>query len=328
MTITYHYVDNGEGWKLECKRTVDPARFDAARPPLLIVPGYGMNAFIFGYHPTGQSMESYFASKGIEVWSVNLRNQGGSIRVGGKRSASLWDYGVTDLGAVARFISENTASRSTRVDAIGCSLGGTLIFIQAALAPESRLAALINMGGPLAWLDPHTLLRAAASFPKLWGAVSFRGTRRLASVVFPLLLRVPMLLRGYMHAEIVDTSKPQELIKTVDDPNPVLNRELAEWITRGDLQLDGHNLTEAMRRVQNPLLTVIANADGIVPEQTTLSAHHASGARTRDVLRVGDGSLRFAHADLFISRHSQQLVFEPIERWLAARAQNGEEVAG
>ncbi|MCA9523370.1 MAG: alpha/beta fold hydrolase [Myxococcales bacterium] len=324
MSITYHYIDNGEGWKLECKRTVDPEPFDPERPPLLIVPGYGMNAFIFGYHPTGASMEAYFAAAGLEVWSANLRNQGGSIRVGGHKSCGLWDYGVTDLSAVATFIAENTASAHKRVDAIGCSLGGTLIFMQAALVEENRLGALVNMGGPLAWRDPHALLRTAASFPRLWGAVRFEGTRRLAGVLFPLLLRVPFLLRGYLHAEIVDTSRPQELVKTVDDPNPVLNRQLAEWIRDGDLRLDGQNLTEAMRRVSNPLLTVVANADGIVPEQTTLSAHNVSAAREREVLRVGDDVTRFAHADLFISRYSQERVFQPINRWLAGLSRDDE----
>ena len=37
-----------------------------------------MNSFLFGFHPRGTSMELCLAEAGFEVWSLNLRAQGGS----------------------------------------------------------------------------------------------------------------------------------------------------------------------------------------------------------------------------------------------------------
>ena len=51
-----HYVPNGDGWLLALKQTYEPQALDRTRRPVAIIPGYGMNAFIFGYHPRGKSM--------------------------------------------------------------------------------------------------------------------------------------------------------------------------------------------------------------------------------------------------------------------------------
>ena len=313
------FVDNGAGWRLSLRRSWEPEHLNTALRPLLIVPGYGMNAFIFGFHPTGLSMEAFFANAGFEVWSVNLRNQGDSQHTGGRRHGHLEDYAVTDLQATLAFISENSAAAATRVDCIGASLGGTLILLHVALVSENRMGALINVGGPWVWEDPSPLLKLAASLPEVWGMIPFRGTQKLAAALFPLMVRVPGLLKGYIHPEISDISAAPELVKTVDDPSPVLNRQIAEWVRDGELIIDGRRLGDALKSVTNPLLTVIANADGIVPEQTTLSGHKRIGATENTVLRVGTDTLRFAHADLFVSRYSQEMVFAPMAQWLKAR---------
>ena len=312
------YADNGEGWQLELKRTIDRRTFDPSRRPLLIVPGYGMNSFIFGYHPNGPSMMGALASHGFEVWSANLRNQGGAKRVGGSREYHLDDIACTDLPAASEHVLSRTETTADRVDAIGCSLGGSYLFAYLACVAEPRLGAVIAMGAPLRWERIHPILRFAFSSPWLASKLRFRGTRRLAEVVFPLLVRIPGLLSPYLHPEHVDTTHAAELTRTVDDPNPRLNYDLALWLQTRDLVLRGVNVTEAMRSVTIPLLTVIANGDGIVPEETALSAHAAFGSARKDILRVGDDALAFAHADLFVSDHAQRLVFEPMANWLAS----------
>ena len=61
---------------------------------MLIIPGYQMNSSIFGYHPTGASIEDHLAARGLEVWSVDLRGQGASVRTWGGTKFGLPELAV------------------------------------------------------------------------------------------------------------------------------------------------------------------------------------------------------------------------------------------
>lgn len=323
MIHEIHYVPNDEGWLLALKQTYDPAKLRPNLRPLAIVPGYGMNAFIFGYHPTGMSMESYWAGRGFEVWSLNLRAQGGSKRVGGRRRYGFYEAGVTDLGCALDYIVQKTKTGSDRVDGVGCSLGGTYLYVYLAVKQDkSRLGSVVAMGAPLRWAEIHPALKAVFVSPFLLGQLRLRGTRQLARIGLPIFKRIPKILNLYMHPEIIDTSKMGEMVQTIEDPNPVLNRQMAEWIRSVDLYVNGINVTDGVAAAKNPLLVVLANADGIVPDATALSASEVMASPVKDILRVGTDEVRVAHADLFISEISQEWVFEPLAEWLIKQNEN------
>ena len=312
-----HEVDNGEGWRLSLKVRSDPATLVPGRPPLLIVPGYGMNNFIFGYHPSGLSMEAFFVKEGFEVWSVNLRGQGDSRCVGGSRRYGFKELALVDLPRVLEFIGSETRTGSSVVDGIGCSLGASFLYIYLAHHPEDhRLRAMVSMGGPLRWENVHPAVRALFSSSRLVGAVPVRGTRKLARMVIPIAKKLPALASIYMNTNLIDLSEADQLVRTVDDPNRHLNREIARWIKTKDLIVDGVNVTHGMRRQRLPTLCVVANGDGIVPPAAALSVVLAMGKDRVDVLEVGDRENWFAHADLFISRLASGLSSMFGERYL------------
>jgi hypothetical protein len=78
-------------------------------------------------------------------------------------------------------------------------------------------------------------------------------------------------------------------------------------------------VTEGIAGAGNPLLVVLSNADGIVPEATALSAYHTMGSSKKEILRVGTEAVPVAHADLFVSDIAQKWVFEPLAQWLIAQ---------
>jgi len=312
---TLHYVDNGAGWKLELKQCRPPKKLNRKQNPIALIPGYGMNSFIFGYHPRGPSMEDYFTGHGFEVWSINLRRQGGSQRFGGSDQFSLKDLAINDLGAALKHIASHSKSATGKIDLIGCSLGGTLSFIYAALMPRNHAGALVAMGAPLRWEAVHPLMRLFFASPTLVGMIPMSRTRRLLKAL-PMAVLRSRLMRLYLHREIVDLSNKDLLLETVEDPSRHLNREIAEWIKNKDLMIDGRNVSEEFKHTKNPLLCVVANSDGIVPAMTALSAEELSGSKIKETLVVGTDKLRFAHADLFVSNYSHELVFRPVAEWL------------
>ncbi len=321
VNVRLFHVDNGEGWRLALRRHVDPDALVPSRRPVAILPGYGMNGFIFTYHPEGPSMAEHFARAGFEFWTVDLRAQGDSLPEGGSESYLLEDAGLTDLRCVLRFITENTGSERSRVDVIGCSLGATYAFMHVALEPEHRIGALVAIGGPLRYVKIHPVVRLAFSSPTLAGLVPFWGTSLMAELALPLVAgRAPWLLSLYLRAENVDLDKAQVLVRTVEDPVPAVNRQIARWLRDKDLVIDGRNVTDELGRFEGPFLCLYGNADGIVPRATAMTAYSHVGSSIRDVIPLGDEGVKMAHADVYVSRYSHDALFTPMADWLASEA--------
>jgi pimeloyl-ACP methyl ester carboxylesterase len=321
MQINQHFVDNGDGWELDLKQYVEPKTCIRERPPVVMIPGYAMNTFILGFHPDGTSMVEYLVQGGHEVWTANLRRQGDSRPRPGRARFGFAELALTDLPAVFNFIRGAAFTEPETLQAVGCSLGASLLYAYLAHHPEDHgLDAMVAIGGPLRWDATHPLMRVAFSSPRIAGAARIRGTRRLARLALPLLRRAPRLLALYMHADMVDMSQVTELVKAVEDPIPQLNREIAHWMRAKDLTVGGLNVTQGLARVEGlPLLCILGNADGIVPPAAALSVRAVLGEEAVDVLEVGDERSAFAHADLFIARQAQDQVFRPMGEWLAAR---------
>jgi len=313
------FVSNGEGWDLGLIRFWDDETLCSERRPLAIIPGYGMNGFIFSYHPRGRSMAESLVAQGFEVWVVNLRGQEPSRCQGGDKEYRLRDLAVTDLDVATKLILAQTKSTAGQIDLIGASLGATIVFLHLALSENTRIGAVVSFGGPLRWVDVHPARRYSFGIPAIARWLPTRGTRALAAFALPKLRHLPFLLSIYLHPNLVDLSAADQLVKTVEDPNRTLNLEISRWVRDGDLQVDGVNLTTAMGDVTNPLLCVVANGDGIVPPKTALSIMSASGATLKETLWVGDQAQKWAHADMFIANQAEKQVFEPLGKWLSAR---------
>src|ERR1051326_6861472 len=73
------FVSNKCGHDLAVRRVAAAPSGKGARP-VVIVPGYGMNSFIFGFHPQERSLEATLAHRGLVVYAADLRGQGRSRR--------------------------------------------------------------------------------------------------------------------------------------------------------------------------------------------------------------------------------------------------------
>jgi pimeloyl-ACP methyl ester carboxylesterase len=317
--LIQRYWPEGSGWRLDVRSYHRAERLDPERRPLLLVPGYCMNTTPLLFHPEGPSMIEFLTERGFEVWTVNLRGQGESACIGGARDAGFREMALCDLPLALEQVRAHTQSRAQRVDVIGCSLGGTYLFTYLAHhRGQDALGSVVGLGAPLRWVDAHPLLRAFFASSRVASRIRISGTRKLAELALPLVARhLPGLLSIYMNTSLIDLSCASELVKTVEDPIPKLNGEIARWIKSGDLTVEGVNVTEALRGTRHPFLAIVANRDGIVPPAAAKSALEVFPAG--ELVEVGDDATWFSHADLFISRHAQRRVFEPLAAWLEAR---------
>ena len=317
ILLDEHRVVTADGWELRLERTLCPERFDPRRRPLLIVPGYGMNSFIFGYHPRGTSMERCLAEGGFEVWSLDMRGQGSSRRIEPTEAPiTLEGYAMADLPAAIAGVLGHSKTASDKLVLVGASLGGSIAYAYLALAAAAPVAGVVALGAPLRWVQVHPVLRALFASSWVAGALRLSGTRTWVRRLLPVLQRAPWLLSMYANTATIDVEHLPDMTATVEDPQPEVNRQLSLWIRGRDLWLGGKNVTLAMRDVKVPLLVVLSNRDGIVPAPSALSAVDFWGGDAVEVLRVGDEHDWYAHANLFVGNEAPTQVFAPLIEWL------------
>lgn len=317
MPLEQYLVDNHAGWRLSMSRRRPVGDVAPAARPVLIVPGYGMNSYIFGFHPRGPSMIDCLSARGLEVWTVDLRGQGRSIRARGNNRYGLADLAIEDLGAAIAHVLANTTTGATSLDIIGCSLGTALAFAHVASVPGAPVHALVSMAGVVTWRGVNPLVRFAFGSPFLVGLMRIRNTRQLARVALPLLTKLaPSLLSVYLNERSTDLSQSSRLVQTVEDPHPIINREIAEWIKRGDLVVRGVNVSKKLPALTNPFFCVVANDDGIVLPATARHTYDVIGSEKKRLLIVGDPEQPIAHADLFLFTGAQERVFAPVADFL------------
>jgi alpha-beta hydrolase superfamily lysophospholipase len=278
-----------------------------------------MNSFIFGFHPKGPSLVETLASRGLEVWTVDLRGQGRSIRARGTNRYGIADLAIDDLGATIQHVLANTFTGAKTIDLLGCSLGTALAFAHVACVPEAPVHAMVSMGGLVTFKNVLPVVRFAFGSPRVAGLLRIKNTRRLARVALPFLSKVaPSLLSVYLNARSTDLSQSERMVQTVEDPHPVINREIAEWIQRGDLVVRGVNVSQMLPSMHYPFLCVVANHDGIVLPETSKHTYDVIGSKHKELLLVGEDEMPIAHADLFLCTGAQERIFAPIADFLVA----------
>ena len=315
MIVDRYLVDNRVGWRLAVTRFRDDTSVRGR--PALVIPGYGMNSFIFNFHPKGPSMVECLAARGLEVWTVDLRDQGRSLRGRGNKRYGLAELAVEDIGTTIAHVLANTATGAHEIDLVGCSLGTALAFTHLALVPNAPVHALVSMAGLVTWKEAHPVVRLALGSPRLAGLMRMKNTRRIARIALPLVSRIaPSLLSLYINGKSTDLSQSERMVQTVEDPHPMINREIAEWMRRGDLVVRGVNISSRLPSMKLPFMCVVANHDGIVLPATSKHTFETIGSEKKELLLVGDAELPVAHADLFLCTGAQERVFAPVGDFL------------
>lgn len=308
-------VRTKDGWTLLMRRGTLGGRASGGTP-VLLVPGFGMNSSIFTWHPGGPSLMEFLLRAGFDPWTVDLRGTRSSRPPRAGARVRLADQAFLDLPAAAAHVLRHTGH--ARLHALGCSLGGALLYAWAGRS-SAPIERWVTMGSPLEWQDQSALLRLFAAAGPLARWVPVRGSAAAARVALPFARAlVPELLSMYLNPRLTDTRDHGPLIATVEDPHADVTASLARWMRHGRLVLGGHDVSAGLRAAAHPLLLVYATGDGVCPPAAARAARHRTGGPVSE-LAVSHDIERVSHVDLFLGGHVHTQVYAPIANFLHGR---------
>jgi lysosomal acid lipase/cholesteryl ester hydrolase len=332
------YADTTDGWRLGVKH-YRPRHPDPDKYPVVLCHGLGLNGTFWTITP--DHLPSQLAARGYEVFVVDMRGSGASYRKGvvghvnsalrqtflleiGEGRWNVDDEALYDVPAILEYVQRQTGKE--RVNWVGHSLGGMLMFPFLELYPEPRrVATFVAMGSPavLESAPETTMLNANRNLRKLLLAMS---TSRIAR---PLMLARPPGLdridRFYYSAENVDRATINRFYGfTLEDPGPGALRQLDHYLEHGRLVSADRKVDYAalLGRVQTPILLVAGEGDVLAPMESMEQTYEALGSPDKTLARFGKAEghrADYGHCDLVWSRHAPKEVFPVIADWLDRR---------
>ena len=338
-TDGYAYTE--DGWRLGVRhyRAANP---DPGKLPVVLCHGLGLNATFWTI--TEDHLPDQLAARGYEVFVFDIRASGENARVGRcdrinkvmrhtfLRERGEWNWTVDDLvhydvPAILDYVQRETGR--DRVNWVGHSLGGMLVFTFLELAPDpERIANFVGMGS--------TIIQA--EIPQRDMLAANRGLRVLSLFASPgrlgrplALFRIPgmkMIDRFYYTNENVDRETISRFYGyTLEDTGPGALRQLDPYLEYGHMLSADRTIDYSARlgEIRTPTLLVAGDGDIMSDVPSTELTYAGLGSPDKAIMRFGKSNghvADYGHCDLVWSRHAPAGDFPPDHR-LARSASAG-----
>ncbi len=322
-------VATDDGWEVAVFR-VPAVPTGAPHDGTVVLLAHGTSVNRTNFLLEGSDLAAFLAARGFDVWLTEYRGD----RTSRPPDARTWrrgdwdadDIAQRDIPAVLEHIEATTGRREAYW--VGHSLGGALGFIVAQGRCGDRLAGLVAIGSPGAFVHPNDLARFGWKHRGLLPPSGQVPTRSLSRLLAPAVLDQP---RSYLIHVISNTANadPQRLASFVgpgmENTGRGLLLQYTSWLEGGHLiSRDGSvDYTEGLADVEIPALLLAGRVDHIVPAWTVRYAHDHLGSedKTFIVLGVGWGTQQeYGHGDLVVGDRAELEVFTPIAEWLVSRS--------
>jgi pimeloyl-ACP methyl ester carboxylesterase len=334
------YAYTADGWRLGV-RHLRPDAPDPDKLPVVLCHGLGLNGTFWTITEPHTHLPSQLLARGYEVFIFDFRGSGESAPVGrlGRVNARLRETFLLECGEGRWTVDEivrydvpavldyvRRATGKDRVNWVGHSLGGMLMFPYLELSPDPwRVANLVAMGATIEFekAPQSDMLRANRGL-RLLGTVLSPGRlgRPLMYARFPGLDRIDQFY--YTSANVDRTTVARFYGYTLEDTGRGALRQLDPYLQYGRF-VSADRATDYVARlpdVKAPVLMVAGDADVMSDVPSTVLTFNALGSADKTLMRCGraEGHVDdYGHCDLVWSRHAPQEVFPPVLDWLDAR---------
>jgi pimeloyl-ACP methyl ester carboxylesterase len=332
------YVVTADGWRLGV-RHYRPKVVDAGKLPVILCHGLGLNATFWTL--TDDHLPKQLSERGYLVYVFDIRASGDNVQLGrreranplmrqtflrelGERSWNVDDLVKYDVPAILEYVKQD--SGQDRVNWVGHSLGGMLLFPYLEFSPEAgRIANFIGMGSTIVQAEtPQTdMLRAN------------RALRALSIVASPGRMGRPLKYYHIPGMELIDRfyysnqNVDRETISrfygyALEDTGPGALRQLDPYLEYGHMLSADRSIdyVDNLNRIQTPTLLVAGDGDIMSDVPSTELMLAKLGSPDKLLMRFGRSGgyvADYGHCDLVWSRHASKEIFPPIIDWLDRR---------
>ena len=298
----------------------DPSAAPTTRGAVLLVHGFAQNRYT--WHLPSRSFSCYLAERGWDVFNVDLRGAGRSLRFDARRPEVLEEYIHEDLPACAH--EAQRLSRHGRVVLIGHSMGGLVSYCSAATALKGEVSAIATLGCPYRFGAGRTILKALAwllQTSRLTGVFDrnidlptrFLGRhlhRRRSLWDRPFF---PTPIRAWRSGNVEDQVLDEYLSRAFDRTNLQIAFDILAGGDRVALHSrDGSvDYGRAFEALRVPLLVIAGDHDDLAPPESVRPAYDLSRSPLKRyrVFPVG-------HADLVVGTDAVHTIWPAIGDFL------------
>jgi len=327
-----------DGWRLGV-RHYRPENPEPGKLPVVLCHGLGLNATFWTI--TDSHLPSQLAARGYDVYVFDIRGSGENAHLGrcdrinrhlrqtflkerGERSWTVDDLVKYDVPAILDYVKSETGH--DRVNWVGHSLGGMLIFPYLELAPHpERIANFVGMGSTIIQAEtPQTDMLRANQGLRLLTLVASPGRlgRPLAFLKVPGMERID---RFYYSNENVDQLTVSRFYGyTLEDTGAGALRQLAPYLKNGHMLSADRTVdySAMLAGITTPTLLVAGDGDIMSDVPSTNLTLAGMGSPDKTLMRFGKSNghvADYGHCDLVWSRHAPREIFPPLIDWLDLR---------
>ncbi len=293
--------------------------------PVILCHGIACNRYFFDHHPE-RSFARALARDGRDVWILEMRGHGHSRRANRLVTAlrHKWhfdDYVFGDLPEAFRMVQERTGA--DRVDWIGHSMGGMVIYAYLMTHPGEDVGTVIALGSPTFIDNRFWLWKIAAAIHPFVQFIPHYPVRMLAWAAAPFILALhpvmpnPFYASGNMRAR--DAARLFQNI--LDDVSGEEFRVGTGFIRNRGFRSATRKIDYSRRfdHVKRPLLVVAGQNDVLAPPRDVFAAYERAGTADKRYVNMSrrDGfSADYGHADLVLGKQALGEVLPHVVDWL------------
>ena len=288
--------------------------------PVLIVNTLVNRQYMMDLHRE-RSVIHTFQEQGLDVYIIDWGYPDQSDKY-----LSMEDYIDEYLNDAVDTVRKETGI--DKINLLGIYQGGTFSVIYSALYPE-KVKNLVTMVAPIDFSTNDGILYSWGKYLNIDNLVDAFGVIPGAFMNPGFLMLKPFLLSLDKHAGIIDNLDDPDAVRDFlslekwlfDSPGQageafrkfVKDLFQANLLVQNKMELGGR--TVDLKKIDMPLLTVLAEQDHLVPPASTLPLNDLVASKDKEIIHFPGG-----HIGTLVSSSAHRKLAPAIARWLADRS--------